>query len=514
MPALLTRMSTEPKLFSPSAIISAICAGLVMSAGEWTALTLKSASMLARSFSMSAGAPMPLRTILAPAPAKARAYASPMPLVEPVTTAVLPVKLPISFTLLFVAEGFGAVACEVISDHGFVGLRPLQPFLVTHRKMNVAHPRSPVLDHADVGKIVILGRRFVILAAIDQVHHRDGVFLGGLAENFNRRIVLEIVRQLADQLAQRLAGVVNLPVLVGVHAGTAGKADVLLALRCLEQRNRQLAARTEQIDLEDQKVVVDFGIQHVIERRVGGDAAVPEMLALDDNGREPRRQRAGCHDVLRPDLLAQLLELEIVEILEVAGGHTHRAEAEPCLQIVDAVEIDQMLQRFSQRRGVVIALRLRAALRPQRRRRKTRREKPGNAEGRDQGGAGLVEERSPAVALRDGIPWHRRRDHLPEFLETLDPLFTRIAGDDRGVDGADRDAGDPFRLEIEVTQGLIGAGLIGAERAAALQNKHALRLRGRACRRWTGIIHLDRRSINQKRSHRGVSSRRRQSAKQ
>src|SRR5436309_4934268 len=453
--------------------------------------------MLARCLSMSAGAPMPLRTMLAPAPAKVRAYASPMPLVEPVTTAVLPVNVAISFTLLFVAEDLGAVACEVISDHGFVGLRPLQPFLVTHREMNVAHPRFPVLDHADMGKIVILGRRFVILAAIDQVHHGDGVFLGGFAKNFNCRIVLEIVRQLADQLAQRLSGVVKLPVLVGVHPGAAGKADVLLALRSLEQRNRQLTARTEQIDLEDQKVVVDFGIQYVIERCVGGDAAVPEMLALDDNGGEAWRQRAGCHDMFRPDLLAELLELEIVEILEVAGGHTYRADAEPRLQIVDAVEIDQMLQRFSQRGCVVIALRLRAALRPQRRRGKTRREKPGNAEGGDQGGAGLVEKRSPAVALGDGIPGHWRRDHLPEFLETLDPLFTRIAGDDRRVDRADRDAGDPFRFEIKVTQGLIGAGLIGAKRAAALQNKHALRLRGRACRRWTGIIHLDRRSINQ-----------------
>jgi hypothetical protein len=34
MPALLTRMSTEPNVFSPSATISAISAGLVMSAGE------------------------------------------------------------------------------------------------------------------------------------------------------------------------------------------------------------------------------------------------------------------------------------------------------------------------------------------------------------------------------------------------------------------------------------------------------------------------------------------------
>ena len=54
---------------------------------------------------MSAGAPMPLITILAPAPAKARAYANPMPLVEPVTTAVLPVNVPILIYSLFAVGG-------------------------------------------------------------------------------------------------------------------------------------------------------------------------------------------------------------------------------------------------------------------------------------------------------------------------------------------------------------------------------------------------------------------------
>src|SRR6266404_1631623 len=494
MPALLTRTSTEPKVFSPSATISAICAGLVMSAGEWTALTLKSASMLARSFSMSAGAPMPLRTILAPAPAKARAYASPMPLVEPVTTAVLPVNVAISFALLVVAEGFGAVAREVVSHHGFAGLRPLEPFLVTHREMNVAHPRSPVLDHADVGKIVILGIRFVVLAAVDQMHHGDGVFLGGFAQKFDRWIVLEIIGQFADQVAHRLAGIVNLPVLVGIHAGAAGKTDVFLALGCVEKRGRQEAARAEQIDLKDQEVGPACFIQHIIQRRVRGDTAIPEMLALDDDRRETGRQRARSHDVFRLNPLAQLLELEIVEIFEVAGRYTHGPDAEPGLEVVDAVEIDQVLQRLSKRGCIVIAQRLRAALRPQRRRRKTRREKAGDAEGSDQGGAGLVEKRSAAVTLGDRIPGHRRGDQLPEFLEAPDPLFARIAGDDRGVDGADRDAGNPFRLEIKVTQGLIGAGLIGAERAAALQNQHALGLCGCLCWQWLGVIHHDRRS--------------------
>ena len=39
----------------------------------------------------------------------------------------------------------------------------------------------------------------------------------------------------------------------------------------------------KQIDLEDQEIAVDLGIQHEVERRVGGDAAVPVMLAVDQD---------------------------------------------------------------------------------------------------------------------------------------------------------------------------------------------------------------------------------------
>src|ERR1700730_3254516 len=317
MTALLTRTSPEPSVFSPSAIMSAISLGLVMSAGEWTALTLKSVSMAARSRSMSAGAPMPLMTMLAPALTRARAYASPMPLVEPVTTAVLPVNVAI-LSLLFAVKGCGAVPGEIVGHHGFVGLRPFEPILVAHRQMDVAHAGAPVFDHADMRKVVILGGGFVILAAIDQVHNGDGVFLGGFAQELDRRILLEIIGHFRDQFAQRLAGDVDLLVLVGIHAVAAGIADVLLALRRLQQRSRQRTARAEQIDLEDQEILLGFFIQHVIQRGVGGDAAVPVMLAFNLDGRKARRQRAGRNDVFRPDFLAQFLEFEIIEISEIA----------------------------------------------------------------------------------------------------------------------------------------------------------------------------------------------------
>src|SRR4029077_919741 len=214
MPALLTSTCTEPKVFSPSAIMPAISAGLVMSAGERTALTLKSLSIPERSRSISAGVPKPLSTILAPALAKARAKASPMPLVEPVTTAVLPDRLAI-FSLLFDGAFF---IREIVGHHGVVGLRSLQPVLVTHRQMDVARTGFPMFDHGDMGEIIVLGGRLVILALVDKVHHRDGVLLGGFAQQVHRRVVFQILRQPADQIANRLAGVVELPVLVGGHA--------------------------------------------------------------------------------------------------------------------------------------------------------------------------------------------------------------------------------------------------------------------------------------------------------
>src|SRR5436190_21304952 len=66
---------------------------------------MKSFSMADRSFSMSADLPMPLSTMSAPAPANARAHASPMPLVEPVTTAVLTFRIAISFSYAGFSQG-------------------------------------------------------------------------------------------------------------------------------------------------------------------------------------------------------------------------------------------------------------------------------------------------------------------------------------------------------------------------------------------------------------------------
>ena len=62
-------------------------------------------------------------------------------------------------------------------------------------------------------------------------------------------------------------------------------------------------------------------------------------------------------------------------------------------------------------------------------------------------------------------------DGLPEFPQPRDALFRRVAGDQRRIDGANRNAGDPIGMQIGLRQSLIDARLIGPESAAALQDK-------------------------------------------
>src|SRR5579871_1351963 len=64
-----------------------------------------------------------------------------------------------------------------------------------------------------------------------------------------------------------------------------------------------------------------------------------------------------------------------------------------------------------------------------------------------------------------------RGNPLPEIPEALDAPLRRIAGDDRGIDRADGDSGDPVREVVRQRERLVDAGLIAAERTAALEDE-------------------------------------------
>ncbi len=74
----------------------------------------------------------------------------------------------------------------------------------------------------------------------------------------------------------------------------------------------------------------------------------------------------------------------------------------------------------------------------------------------------------------------RQTESVPEGLEFGDAIFRGIAGNDRRIDGADRDAGDPVGPNALGVQHFVDAGLIGAQGAAALQNKNGLAV-GQTC---------------------------------
>jgi hypothetical protein len=75
---------------------------------------------------------------------------------------------------------------------------------------------------------------------------------------------------------------------------------------------------------------------------------------------------------------------------------------------------------------------------------------------------------------RKGAPQARALDAPPEFLEPGKTVLDLVAGDEARIDGADRGADQPVRLDAGLVQRLIDAALIGAECAAALQHKHDL----------------------------------------
>ncbi len=259
---------------------------------------------------------------------------------------------------------------------------------------------------------------------------------------------------------------------VSVQSRAAGIGDVLDAFLDLVHVGRFGPHGAEQVDLEDQGILGDAGIQNVAERRVGDQPAIPVGFVVDHHHGETRRQRGRGHDVLGRDDMALILG---VEIDEIAGAHLGGAETQTDLAAIDAVEIDVVEQGLAQRRGVVEADRLGRA----------RLVEPGRQEPRPEHALDAVGGRPPA-AQRAVIQFGHRtaQRHLlarkadgqggPEGFQLLDAVLGRIAGDDRGIDGADGNPGDPVRPDIVFMQDFEGAGLIGAERPAALEHQDGL----------------------------------------
>ena len=66
------------------------------------------------------------------------------------------------------------------------------------------------------------------------------------------------------------------------------------------------------------------------------------------------------------------------------------------------------------------------------------------------------------------------RRSAPKFLQPVEAMLGLVAGDQAGIDGADRGTDDPVRLDPAFVERLIDPRLVGAERTAALEHEDDL----------------------------------------
>jgi hypothetical protein len=161
--------------------------------------------------------------------------------------------------------------------------------------------------------------------------------------------------------------------------------------------------------------------------------------------------------VLRPERPILIVEVDRVAGAYVDGTH---AEAYGTLPI-EEIKIDKLLQTLSERRGVVDAKRLRGALRNEEGRRDARDQETRDTEGRCRCGAQTIEVNLQRIELRGRQQRHAGGDTVPELAKTPKSMLGTIARDQRGVDRANRYAGNPIRRETGFGDAFIDACLVG-----------------------------------------------------
>jgi hypothetical protein len=219
--------------------------------------------------------------------------------------------------------------------------------------------------------------------------------------------------------------------------------------------------------------------------KAGGSAAVPVMLAFDLDGGKSGRQRTARHHVLGPDRVRR-----VVEIDEIAGTHVDGSDAETGGASIQTVEIHQTLECALEIFGVVEAGGLDRAAWLQPRIHRPGGEKPAGPARERPGGAHQtakiacgIAARGSEVSVTDIGPKPVGGHLCPKLAQPIGAGIRRIAGNDGRIDRPNRDAGDPIGMYSGLREGLVDAGLIGPERAAALQHeRHAFEGKIPLCR--------------------------------
>ena len=320
---------------------------------------------------------------------------------------------------------------------------------MAQRAGRVAISRVPVLDHAVAGELVVLRLNLIVLRAINEVHDLVDVAIGDGLQKLAVFGVEDFARHRFQHVGQCHPDALELLEMIRIGPRPARILDLFLSRADIVEIARQVPARAPQVDLERERVLAGIACHHPLQRGVGDEPAIPIELAVHLDGGTAGRQRAARHDVLGPDLVAGRIEID-----EVAAADVDGADGKAHLAGVDAVEVDEPLERAAQRRGVVPAGGLDRARRREVRRRNARLEKAGSPFEQGRSGAELVEEDVTGIAAQpvmgdaEGVEQKLGRDLLPEGAQLFEPRLGCVAGDQGRVDRANRNSGDPIEMQV------------------------------------------------------------------
>ena len=202
------------------------------------------------------------------------------------------------------------------------------------------------------------------------------------------------------------------------------------------------------------------------QRGVRHETTVPPQPAINLDRRQPRRQRARCHDMPRVDL-----RVGRVEIMEIAALDIDRADRQPHRAIIEQIPVDQRVQRRLERGRIVEAHRLGRARHREHWRDEARGEEPRHARRQHEARRPFVQEFAHLIVHEDREARQCRSHLVPERAQPLDSALGRVARHDCRVDRTDRNPRDPVDLDPARRQPLDHARLIRSERAAALQHQ-------------------------------------------
>src|SRR6516225_10700249 len=150
--------------------------------------------------------------------------------------------------------------------------------------------------------------------------------------------------------------------------------------------------------------------------------------------------------------------LTAIEIVHHAGPHVRRADGQAWHSCLDDGKIHKLSQGLPERCGRIES----GTIHPQwnvrsPECRQMRLKKPGDASQKGRPVRPRVRHSRPSRCER---PSTRALHPVPELVELGEPVLWLIARDDAGVDGTNRRADDPIRLDPRLMKRLIYANLV------------------------------------------------------